>query len=139
MRSIYKYDILEANRGIIEGPITKILYVGEQHGSIKVWAEVDTSKPNRKFQIMPIGTGWALDPANGNECVLDSHTYLGTVMIAGGNLVFHVYGAEILPVKKIDITKNEEKKVVDYNKSRSATFTCRNTKINPDVLKNFLN
>ena len=143
MRSIYKYDILEANRGIIEGPITKILHVGEQHGSIKVWAEVDTTKPIRKFQIVPIGTGWSLDPVNGNECVLDSHTYLGTVMIAGGNLVFHVYGAEILPtpVKRPEPpkekTEKNEKKVA-INNTKEATFSGTITVINPDILKKFL-
>jgi hypothetical protein len=48
MRKIYKYDI-DPISGIIEGPITKLLHVGVQNETIKVWAEVDTNAPNRKF------------------------------------------------------------------------------------------
>ena len=103
MRSIYKYDIVEAKDGIIEGPITKLLHVEAQDNSIKVWAEVDTNAPARKFQILPLGTNWNLDSGRTDkQCILDTHTYMGTVMLANGNLEFHIYGAEILPtpVKK---------------------------------------
>ena len=144
MRSIYKYDIVEAKNGIIEGPITKLLRVGVQHNSIKVWAEVDTNAPTRKFQILPLGTGWNLDTGRADkQCILDTHTYMGTVMLANGNLVFHVYGAEILPapVKKPEppkekIEKNEKK--VSFDKTKEATFSGTITMINPDVLRQIL-
>lgn len=144
MRSIYKYDIVEAKDGIIEGPITKLLHVGVQHNSIKVWAEIDTNAPIRKFQILPIGTGWNLDTGRADkQCVLDTHTYIGTVMLANDNLVFHVYGTEIVPtpVKKPELTKEKAakvEKVVDNSKSREATFSGTITMINPDVLRQFL-
>ena len=142
MRSIYKYDIVEAKDGIIEGPITKLLHVGVQHNSIKVWAEVDTNAPTRKFQILPLGTGWNLDTGRADkQCVLDTHTYMGTVMLANGNLVFHVYGAEILPapapVKKPELPKENEKKVA-INNTKEATFSGTITMINPDVLRKFI-
>lgn len=144
MRSIYKYDIVEAKDGIIEGPITKLLHVGVQHNSIKVWAEIDTNAPIRKFQILPLGTGWNLDTGRADkQCVLDTHTYMGTVMLANGNLVFHVYGTEIIsaPVKKPEPPKEKVakvEKVVDNSKSKEATFSGTITMINPDVLRQFL-
>ena len=144
MRSIYKYDIVEAKDGIIEGPITKLLHVGVQHNSIKVWAEIDTNAPIRKFQILPLGTGWNLDTGRADkQCVLDTHTYMGTVMLANGNLVFHVYGTEIVPapVKKPEPPKEKvakAEKVVDNGKSKEATFSGTITMINPDVLRQFL-
>lgn len=144
MRSIYKYDIVEAKDGIIEGPITKLLHVGVQHNSIKVWAEIDTNAPIRKFQILPIGTGWNLDSTRADkQSILDTHTYMGTVMLANGNLVFHVYGTEIIPapVKKPESPKEKVakvEKVINNNKNKEATFSGTITMINPDVLRQFL-
>lgn len=143
MRSIYKYDIAEVNGGIIEGPITKLLHVGAQHNGIKVWAEIDTNAPIRKFQIICIGTGWNLDSTRVDEqSVLDTHTYIGTVMLANGNLVFHVYSAEIIPapLKKSESPKKKtlkDEKAIN-NKNNEATFSGTITMINPDVLKQFL-
>lgn len=144
MRSIYKYDIVETKDSIIEGPITKLLHVGVQHNSIKVWAEIDTNAPIRKFQIIPIGTGWNLDSARADkQSILDTHTYMGTVMLANGNLVFHVYGTEIVPapVKKPEPPKKrveKVEKVIDNSKNKEATFSGTITMINPDVLRQFL-
>ena len=134
MKTIYKYDIMEPRDGIIEGPITKILHAGEQNGSIKVWAEVDTKAPNRKFSFIPVGTGWNLDLENGTS-LIDSYNYLSTVMLSGGKFVFHVYYCEIVttPTKKIESPK---------------TYTAKNQKnvwedntivsmINPEILSNF--
>lgn len=140
MRSIYKYDIVSAPNGIIEGPITKILTAQVQHNSIVVWAEVDTTAPNRKFQILPIGTGWPLDAPNGKSCVLDTHTYISTVQIAEGNLIFHVYGAEIVskPVPEQENIKEKKAEAkVKINKNREATITATGM-INPEVLKQFI-
>jgi hypothetical protein len=108
-----------------------------------VWAEVDTTAPNRKFQIIPIGTGWPLDAPAGKECILDTHSYISTIQMAGGSLVFHVYAAEILPApvknredanKKAtigaEISKNAEKV-----KKESYTVTAV---INPEILQKFL-
>lgn len=143
MRSIYKYDIVSTKNSIIEGPITKLLTAQAQHNSIVVWAEVDTTAPNRKFQIIPVGTGWPLDAPAGKECVLDTYTYISTIQLAGGNLVFHVYGAEIIsnPVKNKN-PENEniqkEKVKAKYNPNRESSFTVTNCVINPEILKKFL-
>lgn len=143
MRSIYKYDIVKARDGIIEGPITKLLTAQVQHNSIVVWAEVDTTAPNRKFQIIPIGTGWPLDAPEGKDCILDTHTYISTIQMAGGDIVLHVYGVEVLPtpVKKPEPPKEKTmkaEKLVNNNKNKEATFSGTITMINPEILQKFL-
>lgn len=139
MRSIYKYDIVTAPHGIIEGPITKLLTAEVQNNSIVIWAEIDTEKPNRKFQILPIGTGWPLDAPRGKKCVLDTHTYISTVQLAEGALVFHIYGAEVVDNKFKNVNEPAEKTVEqEIKKNRTATFTATNAMINPDILKQFI-
>ena len=135
MRSIYKYNILDGQDGVITGPITKIISAAEQHGNIVVWAEVDTDVPARKFQVIPIGTGWTLDPPAGKECVLDTHTFLNTIQLMGGNLVLHIYYKELTPaiVKKPEPSK--EKVAVN---AKEATFSGTITMINPDILRKFV-
>lgn len=135
MRSIYKYDIVNTKNGLIEGPITKLLTAQVQHGTIVVWAEVDTEAPNRKFEVFPLGTGWPLDPPAGKECILDTHTYLSTVQLAGGSLIFHVYYAEITPkpVKKaIPVAEKKAAARKEYTVESVAM-------INPEILKVFTN
>ena len=143
MRTIYKYDIVAAHDSIIEGPITKLLTAQVQHGTIVVWAEVDTNAPVRKFEVFPIGTGWPLDPPLDRECVLDTHTYLSTVQFAGGSLIFHVYYKDVtpVPVKKPEPPKEKVEKVekkVAINTPKEATFSGTITMINPDVLRKFI-
>ena len=135
MRSIYKYDIVNTNNGIIEGPITKLLTAQVQHGTIVVWAEVDTEAPNRKFEVFPLGTGWPLDPPAGNECILDTHTYLSTVQLAGGSLIFHIYYAEITP-KPVKKTPPMPVKKAEARKEYAVESV---TMINPEILKVFTN
>jgi hypothetical protein len=132
MRSIFKYDVVEAKNGIIEGPITKLLTAQVQHGSIMVWAEVDTDAENVKYQVIPIGTGWPLDAPAGEQCVLDTHQYLSTVQLAGGGLVFHVYAKELTPIK----VKKTEPPKARVNKATEATFTG-SAVINPEILAVF--
>ena len=134
MRSIYKYSFMNNKDGIIEGPITKLLTAQVQHGTMVVWAEVDTEKPNRKFQIMPIGTGWPLDAPAGKECILDSHTYLSTIQMGGGSLIFHIYAKEIIPAPVKVKTPEPVKKATEKN-----TFngTLEVSVINPEILAFF--
>ena len=129
----------DSRAGIIEGPITKLLHVGVQNETIKVWAEVDTKAPNRKFQIIPVGTGWNLDGVDGKS-ILDTHTYMGTIMLAEDSLVFHIYVAEIVPatVSNPNPPKTKKNEAVNYNKTKEASFSGTITMINPDVLKQLI-
>lgn len=131
MRTIYKYDITDGSNGIVEGPITKILCADVQYGNIKIWAEIDTEAPIRKFEIFPIGTGWVLDPPLGRECVLDSHTYLNTVQLINGSLIFHIYYKDITP----STVKQTSSTPVTTNKKHAVKSESM---INPDVLRKFI-
>lgn len=137
MRSIFKYDINAAKGGIIEGPITKLLTAQVQYGSIMVWAEVDTDAEKVKYEIVPVGTGWPLD-APDKQCILDTHQYLGTVQLAGGTLVFHVYAKKLTTVniaptsKKVNTARAEAK--IKNEKNDKVTICV----INPNVLSQFI-
>jgi hypothetical protein len=143
MRSIYKYKVNSNNGAIIEGPITKLLTAQVQYNDIVIWAEVDTDKPNVKYEIVSVGTGWPLDPPNGKECMLDTFTYLNTIQFVGGALVLHVYYKEIIPapiknresVNKKANAGAEMNKNADKAKKESYTVT---TVINPEVLAYFI-
>ena len=130
MRTIYKYNILD--KDIIEGPITKIISAQAQCGKIAIWAEVDTTKPNRKFQIIPIGTGWNLDAPEGHQCILDTAQFIDTIQLLGGTLVFHVYAKEIIENKKTENIKKIEPS------NASFTLTVKNAKINMDALNKLI-
>jgi hypothetical protein len=137
MRSIFKYDVSAAKGGIIEGPITKLLTAQVQHGSIMVWAEVDTDAENVKYEIVPVGTGWPLDASTG-KCVLDTHQYLGTVQLAGGTFVFHVYAKKLVTVNVAPTNKKAnpiKAKVKMKNEKDEKVTICA---INPKVLAQFI-
>ena len=143
MRSIYKYDIIEDtdNNGYVCGPITKILTAQVQHGTIKIWAEVDTDAPMKKYHIVPIGTGWPIMNSPDGTNILDTYRYISTVQLSNGALIFHVYAREIVETttkNKPSPEKKEDKKVVDAEKSNSATFTITKCTINPEVLAHFI-
>jgi hypothetical protein len=89
MQQVWKYELsihkLQPNDLItIQLPVgADILTVHEQHGSICLWALVNTNatKIERTFRIA--GTGHNL--ANGN------FKYIGTAFLEDGALVFHVF------------------------------------------------
>lgn len=92
MKSIYKYTIEPYKEKLeINGPIVRFLSVQMQRGKICVWAEVDTSLPERHFGFLPIGTGWNLDEFGKFEYM----KYLGTVQECGGDLIWHMYYIEL--------------------------------------------
>lgn len=91
MTSIYKYKIdIDREQFTVRGPIVKLLTVQVQRSQICVWAEIDTDKPERAFNILPMGTGWELDKIRH----FDIMTYLGTVQLYG-DLVWHMYYVEL--------------------------------------------
>lgn len=137
MRSIFKYDINAAKGGIIEGPITKLLTAQVQYGSIMVWAEVDTDVENIKYEIVPIGTGWSLYSSTG-KCVLDTHQYLGTVQLAGGTLVFHVYAKKLVAVNVAPTNKKASPIKAEAKMKNEKDEKVTNCTINPKVLAQFI-
>lgn len=92
MRTIYKYTISpERDQLEINAPVIRFLSAQAQRGEIRIWAEVDTDMPDRYFGFIPIGTGWNLSEFQH----FDKATYLDTVQVYGGDLVWHLYYLEL--------------------------------------------
>lgn len=128
MKSIFKYDFTDAKT--IKGPITRILQAGEQHNRAVVWAEIDTDMPECEYEIIPVPTGESI------STIVDDYTYLNTITFFNGNIVFHIYYRLVKSGNKKEIKKDN--KIIDKNKTKEATFTSKQSAINPEVLKSFL-
>ncbi len=85
MISIFKYT-LTLDGALIEMPIgAEVLTAREQGDQICVWAKVDTTmelKEQRTFKVFGTGHEMPNDP---------NWRYVGTAMLHGGALVFHVF------------------------------------------------
>lgn len=82
-KAVWKYELQLDTQ--LQMPVgAEILTVGVQHERICLWAKVDVNAPKapREFQI--VGTGHTMD--NGGNT-----TYIGTVMLSDGYLVFHIF------------------------------------------------
>ena len=85
MKTIYKYQLeiedrfkLRIHRG------ARLLYVGVQHDIACLWAIVDPEAETCIRTLLIRGTG--------HDAVgLDELPHVGTVILAGGNLVFHIF------------------------------------------------
>jgi hypothetical protein len=81
-KSIWKFQL--HTEGAVEMPIgAKVISAREQGDHICLWAEVDPKmgKVERWFSVY--GTGWPLPDEPGE--------FIGTALLSGGALVFHVY------------------------------------------------
>ena len=92
MKSIYKYDITSNSE--VMAPITRVLSVGEQHGRICVWAEVDLDRPNEQWIFHCLPTGVAVYSDDNGVSVFDYYDYYGTVHLMMGSLIYHIYGGK---------------------------------------------
>lgn len=87
MKTIWKYKIAIADKQLIDMPMgAKPLYVGKQDSDIYLWVEIDSSVKTYPRPISVYGTGHEM-PENPGR-------YVGTFMLGGGALVFHVYDDE---------------------------------------------
>ena len=89
MKQVWKY-VITLEGTTLEIPIkSKILCVGEQHGQVCIWMEVDTEEKWKIFrQFHVYGTGHQIYDELG-MCL--TRNYIGTVQFDNGNLVLHVY------------------------------------------------
>ena len=92
MKSIYKYDITSNSE--VMAPIIRVLSVGEQHGRICVWAEVDLDRPNEQWIFHCLPTGVAVYSDDNDVSVFDYYDYYGTVNLMMGSLIYHIYGGK---------------------------------------------
>lgn len=81
MNTMYKYKLDLGITTLTLPAAYTFRYVGEQDRKVYVWAEVNTSAPEREVRVQIIGTGHPMPK--------DSF-YVGTVQMQNG-LVWHVY------------------------------------------------
>lgn len=89
MKAVYKYSLRVYDRQVVCLPKgSKILSVGEQNGQIRLWVLVETLESNMKAHTIIIhGTGHCANDVIGSR-------FIGTVMLNGGQIVFHVFVKE---------------------------------------------
>lgn len=88
-RSIWKYPLAVVDHQTIDMPTgARVLSVHEQHGQLCMWAEVNANPdgPTETRHVRIKGTG---HPIEQGEMI--GFKFLGTVLVAGGSLVWHVY------------------------------------------------
>jgi hypothetical protein len=89
MQYIYKYPLAPADRQTVELPKgARMLSVGDQGGSVFLWALVNPELPTTNRKIRCIGTGHPIAKIDPDI------RFLGTVMLLGGSLVFHFFEEE---------------------------------------------
>lgn len=85
MRTIFKYPLDVADEQVVALPHgAQILCAQMQHSMPCIWAEVDRQAPVSQRIFYMYGTGHRV-PTDRVQ------TYVGTVQLSGGALVFHVY------------------------------------------------
>lgn len=85
MKKIFKYVLGIYDNQTIEIASDRILSVEEQNEKIVVYAVVDTEKQPVKYEFGINGTG------NPITFEIDQYTFLGTVKMYAGSLIFHVF------------------------------------------------
>lgn len=84
MKTVHKFTIpIEDVAGVEMPGGAEILHVGVQRGVVCCWALIDTAnkKVRRVFRVA--GTGHPIEKNHGE--------FVGTVILAGGDLVFHIF------------------------------------------------
>lgn len=82
--AIWKYDLKPSPIQFIEMPKgAYVLDVQEQHGVLRVWAQVDPYAPTEPRAFAIVGTG------NGEPPSLETSRHIATVQV--GQFVWHVY------------------------------------------------
>lgn len=92
MKTIWKFLIGPKITKIMMPYGAKVLTVAIQYGDVCIWAEVDSTVPLTERTFAAIGTGFnfaSLDlPMNAEM------SYIGTVQMSGGSLIWHIYEAK---------------------------------------------
>jgi len=81
---IFKYELLDRTNEVDMPAGAEVLTVQIQHDKICLWAKVDPTARTEKRVFVVYGTGHPIED--------DSNlSYIGTVQMAGGTLVWHVF------------------------------------------------
>lgn len=85
---IFKYELPIVDFHQVEMPVgAHVLSVQEQHGKLCLWAAVNQVEETETRSFSIVGTGHYFN------CDIESckTMYIGTVQMAGGSLVWHVF------------------------------------------------
>jgi hypothetical protein len=90
-RIIYKYELEIGDEQVRRIPRnSRLLSIANQQEKLCVWAEIDADAravpPYDNYKFFIRGTGHVFE-----DNALLQPTFLGTVLMAGGSLVWHVY------------------------------------------------
>ena len=91
MPEIWKYTLEHAITEFRIPEAHTFLHVGLQNGKICVWAKVDPTRLWAFGKFWLVGTGQHKPSA-----FFEARTYLGTVIIDGQGLVWHVYVEDVV-------------------------------------------
>ncbi len=84
MLTVHKYALPVADQFILDIPKgAELLHVDVQHGEPHLWAKVDTSKRLEPRSFLLAGTGHPLPEIPSR--------FVGTVLLHGGVVVFHLF------------------------------------------------
>ena len=84
MSTVWKFELTPSDVQEIEMPVgAKGLFAAIQYDKVCLWALVDPIAAKEKRRIAVVGTG---HPAPANEAA-----YVGSVILHGGALVFHIF------------------------------------------------
>ena len=85
MRTVHKYVLDNVRNDIATFEGAKLLHVANQYERITLWAEVDTNNRECLRTVHVVGTGHPIPSTRTRT------TYVGSVLMSGGEFVFHVY------------------------------------------------
>ncbi len=84
-QTIWKFPLAMTVQQKVSMPVgARILHVGTQGDSVCLWALVDPSRDTNDRTILVAGTGHPIEMNGADD-------YIGTFMLHGGTLVFHVF------------------------------------------------
>ncbi len=82
---VFKYPLRLVDTDLLPIPVgAKFLHVAMQNGKPYLWAAVDETKPTPPHKIHICGTGH-------DRPEIKPESYIGTFMMAGESLVWHVF------------------------------------------------
>lgn len=87
MKRIYKYALDLQDTITVRAPrVLRWLHCDVQHGHPVLWGEVDIETQEREHVLVLRGTGHDMTGEEGR--------HIGTIMLQGGALVFHLFEAK---------------------------------------------
>ncbi|GEP38867.1 hypothetical protein NPS01_25300 [Nocardioides psychrotolerans] len=85
MKVIHKYVLTEAASRVTTHEGARFIHAANQYEQITVWAEVNTLERECTAELHVVGTGGGVPPRT---------RHVGSVLMADGAYVFHVYAPE---------------------------------------------